>query len=433
MEEEVEYEWNSEDEAPQKFNVNENTEEQRQLVTQSLQQLYEETKVERKISFRRAVIGDWISQQNESQVVYNKNGKFNKTMGYSQKGTIYLNVVETVYLVDIGIMELYQNGMPLSLQQAYNLLLNSGYSMSNYRVYVHLKKLGYVVFVKSINFESLAPPVCFHIWRPEGTKHFRKTNPGIPDYHVVVVPFDGNFPSGLVLDKLKTTSAPVPVIVCVENMGNLNFMVLKDPKAPEEAHLKQWEKINDFSTGSTYPTSLNDTMAVVMANVGGGQTSNLGKGKPSNKQVTSQQTAGEETASAAAASSSSSASSSEFKSDAIFKMLGEGVAADNALAAKVNAIFVYNILGEKDNKGKKKTWTVSLKKDEPSSVYTGTPKEGKKADVTIDVSDEDYIGLATGKASAQALYMKGKLKLKGNLQTAMKFDTIIKSIPRPKL
>lgn len=159
-----------------------------------------------------------------------------------------------------------------------------------------------------------------------------------------------------------------------------------------ETIAKEWNNINSFEKGATYPTNLNDTMSIIMSQIGA--KSNIGLGKPS--QLTANGANGSET----------------FASDAIFEQLASAVKSEPTISTKVNAVFQYNITTKS---GAKKTWTASmLKKEGAGSVYPGPVKEGKKVDVTIDVSDEDYVALAAGKASAQMLYMKGRLKMKGS-------------------
>lgn len=64
---------------------------------------------------------------------------------------------------------------------------------------------------------------------------------------------------------------------------------------------------------------------------------------------------------------------------------------------------------------------VDLKK---LSVYEGPLKEGK-ADVTVTISDTDLLELAAGTISPQVAYLKGKLKLAGNIMLAQKLGPLM--------
>lgn len=58
------------------------------------------------------------------------------------------------------------------------------------------------------------------------------------------------------------------------------------------------------------------------------------------------------------------------------------------------------------------------------TVYEGAPKEGK-ADVTLTISDTDLLNLAAGTVSPQVAYLKGKLKLAGNIILAQKLGPLM--------
>ena len=69
-------------------------------------------------------------------------------------------------------------------------------------------------------------------------------------------------------------------------------------------------------------------------------------------------------------------------------------------------------------KGKPATiWTIDLKNG------NGSIKEGKegKADATFSMLDNDAADLFSGKLNPQNAFMQGKLKIKGNMQAALKF------------
>jgi tRNA-splicing endonuclease subunit Sen54 len=56
------------------------------------------------------------------------------------------------YLADCGLLELFWNGLPLSIEQTYSLLQKEGdrFNMNRYLAYVHLKRLGFVVLRTSL-------------------------------------------------------------------------------------------------------------------------------------------------------------------------------------------------------------------------------------------------------------------------------------------
>ena len=69
---------------------------------------------------------------------------------------------------------------------------------------------------------------------------------------------------------------------------------------------------------------------------------------------------------------------------------------------RVGAVFKFNI----KNVG---TWTVDLKNG-AGSVVKG---DGAKEDCSFTVGEDDFLGLMSGKANAQKLFMGGKLKVRG--------------------
>lgn len=60
------------------------------------------------------------------------------------------------------------------------------------------------------------------------------------------------------------------------------------------------------------------------------------------------------------------------------------------------------------------------------SVYVGEPKSGK-ADTTMTVGDNDLMEIAVGTLSPQVAYLKGKLKISGNIMLAQKLGPLLKS------
>jgi putative sterol carrier protein len=80
------------------------------------------------------------------------------------------------------------------------------------------------------------------------------------------------------------------------------------------------------------------------------------------------------------------------------------------------------------------------KKGDPVQKFTIDLKNGKggifkgkkgKPDATITLSDVDAVEMFSGKASHIDAFMKGKIKIKGNMQAATKFTPEV--FMKPKL
>jgi len=110
-----------------------------------------------------------------------------------------------------------------------------------------------------------------------------------------------------------------------------------------------------------------------------------------------------------------------FASKAIFDQLATVIKSDPSLVGKTGVTLQYRL-----TKGSQVgIWVVDLK-NAPGSVYTGEAKD--KADVELALSDDDFVALVTGKAKAQTLFMGGKLKIKGNMAAAMKFEKVLSAL-----
>lgn len=108
------------------------------------------------------------------------------------------------------------------------------------------------------------------------------------------------------------------------------------------------------------------------------------------------------------------------KSDAVFAKIKEEVKKNPSKAKSVNGVFLYNIT---ENGKTVKQWTLDLKTPE---VNEGSPKSGK-ADTTLTVGDVDFVDMAAGTLNPQVAYLKGKLKISGNLMLAQKLGPLLKS------
>ncbi|XP_034548786.1 peroxisomal multifunctional enzyme type 2 [Notolabrus celidotus] len=90
------------------------------------------------------------------------------------------------------------------------------------------------------------------------------------------------------------------------------------------------------------------------------------------------------------------------------------------LVKKVNAVFGWEIT--KDGKSSAE-WTIDLKNGS-GSLHKG-PYSGK-ADVTLTLSDENFMEVVQGKLNPQKAFFSGKLKVRGNIMLSQKLEVILK-------
>lgn len=106
----------------------------------------------------------------------------------------------------------------------------------------------------------------------------------------------------------------------------------------------------------------------------------------------------------------------DLKINSVFEKVKPYLKTDGAAAVKkVNAVIHMEIA---PSKGKPPVaYTIDLKNG------NGSIKEGKegKADVTFTLVDNDAVDLFSGKLNPQTAFMQGKLKIKGNMQAALRF------------
>uniref|UniRef100_A0A3Q4HKL7 Hydroxysteroid (17-beta) dehydrogenase 4 n=1 Tax=Neolamprologus brichardi TaxID=32507 RepID=A0A3Q4HKL7_NEOBR len=109
------------------------------------------------------------------------------------------------------------------------------------------------------------------------------------------------------------------------------------------------------------------------------------------------------------------------QSELVFAEIGRRIKdVGSELVKKVNAVFGWEIT--KDGK-KAAQWTIDLKSGS-GSLHKG-PYSGK-ADVTMTVSDEDFMEVVQGKLNPQKAFFSGKLKVRGNIMLSQKLEVILK-------
>ncbi|KAI4253246.1 MAG: hypothetical protein LQ352_003804 [Teloschistes flavicans] len=117
--------------------------------------------------------------------------------------------------------------------------------------------------------------------------------------------------------------------------------------------------------------------------------------------------------------------SDSFPSSAAFDVIHSSLQSDPAgrkdAVKQGNAIFAFKL---KNKEGQEEAWNIDLK--EKGAVSKGEAPEGKKANVTLSLSDEDFGKMVAGKTQAQRLFMSGKLKIKGDVMKATKMEPVLK-------
>lgn len=60
-------------------------------------------------------------------------------------------------------------------------------------------------------------------------------------------------------------------------------------------------------------------------------------------------------------------------------------------------------------------------------IYEGQPEDNVKPDTTLSVTDSDLVEIALGKLNPQVAFMKGKLKIAGNIMLTQKLVPLLKT------
>ena len=86
---------------------------------------------------------EWIPSQKKALVTKRSGQEWNN-FGQEKNGSLYLLPEETLFLIETNCLELIWNGVPCSIQQAYEILIDDSVcTLEEYRVYSQLTRYGY--------------------------------------------------------------------------------------------------------------------------------------------------------------------------------------------------------------------------------------------------------------------------------------------------
>ncbi len=102
----------------------------------------------------------------------------------------------------------------------------------------------------------------------------------------------------------------------------------------------------------------------------------------------------------------------------IFRAIGNFLTATPSIAEKVKTTFLFKLSGPDS------AWTIDLSSP-PGSVAEG----GNEAKCTLEMTDGDFMDMATGKADAMKLFSTGKLKIAGDVMASQKLSFLKKLTP----
>lgn len=106
----------------------------------------------------------------------------------------------------------------------------------------------------------------------------------------------------------------------------------------------------------------------------------------------------------------------------LFKKIEHLISSDTI--ANTQAVFAFNVTGEEAGK-----WYLDLKSDKGGC---GRGEAPSPADATLTMDSKHFFNMFAGQLKPTTAYMTGKLKIKGNLQQALKLEKLMSSL-RAKL
>eukprot|EP00884_Botryococcus_braunii_P021118 jgi/Botrbrau1/7690/Bobra.0159s0128.1 len=110
----------------------------------------------------------------------------------------------------------------------------------------------------------------------------------------------------------------------------------------------------------------------------------------------------------------------------LFDRLNQAIESGEAedVIKTIKGLIVFDIDGEK--------FTLDLRPGKKPSVSKGAPTD--KADLTLTISDENFVKLVMGKMGPQQAFLMRKLKIGGSMALALKLQPILEAAaPKSKL
>lgn len=101
----------------------------------------------------------------------------------------------------------------------------------------------------------------------------------------------------------------------------------------------------------------------------------------------------------------------------LFAAINSRLDVNPSKVAGINAVYAFDLSG--DDGG---AYHIVLN-DGKGDAGPGAPEN---PNITISMSDSDFVDLATGKLDGTAAFMTGKLKIKGDMTLAMKLQGVLR-------
>jgi len=191
----------------------------------------EELRLEKSLDGGKVILAEWIFERHELKVLSFKSDKFTLTMGYFEDGVVWLSLLEGVYLTEMGYLEIYEDKIPLSILQCYELLAKENIRFEDYLVYSSLLNDGYILLeytkeietkYKFISSEKQIPvPINFLVYLPN--KNFRKKELYPPKYFLSIFSLEESVPNWIELSDF-VNEIDINLLFCINHYGTMIYI-----------------------------------------------------------------------------------------------------------------------------------------------------------------------------------------------------------------